>query len=347
MLSRIAPYLVFILLGAFILGSQVFFVVDEPEQAIVLQFGEPVRTITEPGLSMKTPFIQNVLTFDKRVLSSDATPQEYLTSDKKRLVVDHVTRWQIVDPLAFYKAVRTENSARARLDEFVFSGLREELALVPFQDVISDEREPIMTQVAETSAVKARSLGINVVDVRIKRADLPEDVEESVFLRMRAERQRESSLFRAEGEEQANIIRSQADRASTVISAEGYQEAQSLRGEGEAEAIRIYAEALEQDPEFYAFSRRLEAYSSILKQGDNLVIPADAEFFRYLTNPETPAEIGTEDAAESEPEETAAESEPVEEAAVEEEAAPEAAAEADAEQVAEAPADAESEDSGE
>ncbi len=294
MLSRIAPYMVFILLGAFILGSQVFFIVNEPEQAIVLQFGEPQRTITEPGLSIKTPFVQNVLKFDKRVLSSDASPQEYLTSDKKRLVVDHVTRWEIVDPLAFYKAVRTERSARARLDEFVFSGLREELALVPFKDVISDERERIMGTVAETSAVKAKSLGISVLDVRIKRADLPEDVEESVFLRMRAERQRESSLFRAEGEEQANIIRSQADRASTVISAEGYQESQALRGEGEAEAIRIYAEALEQDPEFYAFSRRLEAYASALKNGDSLVIPADSDFFRYLTNPETPVQVAAE-----------------------------------------------------
>lgn len=294
MLSRFGPFLVILLIAAFVLGSQLFFIVNEPEQAIVLQFGEPVRTITEPGLSMKTPFIQNVLKFDKRVLSSDASPQEYLTSDKKRLVVDHVTRWQIVDPLAFYKAVRTERAARGRLDEFVFSGLREELALVPFQDVISDQREPIMDKVTETSAAKARALGVNVVDVRVKRADLPEDVEESVFLRMRAERERESSLFRAEGEEQANIIRSRADRDATVISAEGYQEAQKLRGEGEAEAIRIYAEALEQDPEFYAFSRRLEAYSSILKRGDSLVIPADSEFFRYLTDSETPAEGASE-----------------------------------------------------
>jgi len=299
MFSRIAPILLFILVAAVILGSQVFFIVDEPEQAIVLQFGEPVRTITEPGLSIKTPFIQNVLKFEKRVLSSDASPQEYLTSDKKRLVVDHVTRWQIVDPLVFYKAVRTERAARGRLDEFVFSGLREELALIPFQDVISDQREPIMDKVTDTSASKARSLGINVVDVRVKRADLPEDVEDSVFQRMRAERERESSLFRAEGEEQANIIRSRADRDATVISAEGYQEAQKLRGEGEADAIRIYAEALEQDPEFYSFSRRLEAYSSILKRGDSLVIPADSEFFRYLTESTTPDQgDGEEEASE-------------------------------------------------
>lgn len=284
MLGRIAPYIIILLVALFILGNQFFFIVEEPEQAIILQFGEPIRTITEPGLSTKLPFIQNVLIFDKRILSSDASPQEYLTTDKKRLVVDHVTRWRIINPLEFYKAVRTESTARGRLDEFVFSGLREELALVPFTDVISEEREAIMKQVAETSAEKAAPLGIEVVDVRVKRADLPEDVEQSVFDRMRAERQRESSLFRAEGEEQANIIRAQADRDSTVISAEGYQIAQVTRGEGEAEAIRIYAEALGKNLEFYAFSRRLEAYAESLKAGDKIVIPADSDFFRYLTD---------------------------------------------------------------
>jgi membrane protease subunit HflC len=178
--------------------------------------------------------------------------------------------------------VRTEAGARARLDDIVFSELRRELANTDFVDVIADERENIMERVARTSATKATEFGIDIVDVRVKRADLPEEVEQSVFDRMRAERQRESSLFRAEGEEEANIIRAQADRDSTVISAEGYAEAQRLRGEGEAEAIRIYAEALSQDPEFYAFSRRLEAYGKILKDGDRVVIPADSDFFGYL-----------------------------------------------------------------
>jgi membrane protease subunit HflC len=226
--------------------------------------------------------VQNVILFEKRVLSSDAPPQEYLTADKKRLVVDHVTRWQITDPLLFFKAVRTETGARARLDDIVFSELRQELATVNFGDVIAQERESIEERVAESAAAKASEFGIKVVDVRTKRADLPEEVEQSVFDRMRAERQRESSLFRAQGEEQANIIRAQADRAGTVIRAEGEQEAQQLRGEGEAAAIRIYAEALSQDLEFYTFSRRLEAYARILNQGDTLVIPANAEFFRFL-----------------------------------------------------------------
>lgn len=276
--------IVILLLIGVIIASQVLFIVDETNQAIILQFGEPIKTVQTPGLNAKMPFVQNIILFEKRVLSSDAPPQEYLTTDKKRLVVDHVTRWQITDPLLFFKAVRTEAGARARLDDIVFSELRQELATISFTDVIAQERENIEERVAKSAAEKAGEFGINVVDVRTKRADLPEEVEQSVFDRMRAERQRESSLFRAEGEEQANIIRAQADRAGTVIRAEGEQEAQQLRGEGEAEAISIYAEALSQDPEFYAFSRRLEAYAGILNQGDTLVIPANAEFFRFLIN---------------------------------------------------------------
>jgi len=301
MRNRIVLVLIVLLVLAAVVWRQFFFVVAETDQAIILQFGDPMRTIVDPGLAWKTPFIQNVIFFEKRILSSDAEPQEYLTADKKRLVIDHVTRWRIADPLAFFKAVRTELGARARLDDIVFSELREELAKVPYVDVVAEEREAIMERVTVTSADKAQAFGIQVEDVLIKRADLPEEVEQSIFDRMRAERQRESSLFRAEGEEQANIIRAQADRAGTVILAEGYQEAQVLRGEGEAEAIRIYAESLEQDPEFFAFSRRLEAYALTLKQGDRLVIPADADFFHYLTNSSdfvaAPAPDGAQDEA--------------------------------------------------
>ena len=273
-----------LLIAAVIFANQVFFVVDETKQAIVLQFGDPIRTIRSPGLATKLPFVQDVTLFEKRVLSSDAPPQEYLTTDKKRLVVDHVTRWRITDPLLFFKTVSTEARARARLDDIVFSELRRELATVNFVDVISQERENIMETVARSSAEKAREFGIELVDVRIQRADLPEVVQQSVFNRMRAERQRESSLFRAEGEEQAAIIRAKADRDRTVILAEAYRESQRLRGEGEALAIRIYAQALEQDPEFYAFLRRLQAYETTLKEGDTIVIPADSDFFRYLIN---------------------------------------------------------------
>ena len=285
MRKRIVGLVLVLLILAAVVALQSLFIVDETNQAIILEFGDPVATIQEPGLATKVPFIQNVIYFEKRILSSDAPPQEYLTSDKKRLVVDHVTRWRITDPLRFFKAVKTEAGARARLDDIVFSELRRELATVLFVDVISQERENIMERVALSTAEKAGEFGIDVVDVRVKRADLPEEVEQSVFNRMQAERQRESSLFRAEGEEQANIIRAQANRDSTVILAEGYGEAQRIRGEGEAEAIRILAEALSQDLEFYSFSRRLDAYAEVLKNGDTVVIPADAEFFRFLIDP--------------------------------------------------------------
>lgn len=284
MRGLISTVVVILVIGGLFFLSQSLFTVDETEQAIILQFGDPVATIQEPGLAFKLPFIQNVITFDKRVLSSDALPQEYLTADKKRLVVDHVTRWRISDPLAFFKAVRTEAGARARLDDIIFSELRRELATVEFLDVISNQREAIEERVAASALDKAAEFGITVLDVRTKRADLPQEVEQSVFDRMRAERQRESSLLRAEGEELGNIIRAQADRSSAVIVAEGEQQAQRLRGEGEAEAIGIYAEALSQDLEFYAFTRRLQAYDTVLKRGDRLIVPADAEFFRYLLN---------------------------------------------------------------
>jgi len=279
---RILRWLIAILIAGGILVGQVFFVVDETTQAIVLQFGDPIRNIRNPGLATKLPFIQDVTYFEKRVLSSDAPPQEYLTTDKKRLVVDHVTRWRIADPLLFFQAVGTEAGVRARLDDIVFSELRGELAKADFVEVISRERESIMESVAASAAEKAKEFGIDIVDVRVKRADLPVEVEQSVYLRMQAERQRESSLFRAEGEEQAAILRAQADRERTVILAEGYARSQSLRGEGEALAISIYAQALEQDPEFYAFIRRLEAYKTILKEGDIIVVPVDSDFFRYL-----------------------------------------------------------------
>ncbi|MHC4074523.1 MAG: protease modulator HflC, partial [Planctomycetota bacterium] len=183
---RFGTILALLLVIGAIVASQSLFIVEETSQAIILQLGEPINTVQTPGLNTKLPFFQNVIFFEKRVLSSDAPPQEYLTSDKKRLVVDHVTRWRIEDPLLFFKAVRTEAGARARLDDIVFSELRRELATVEFTDIIAGERENIMERVAASSAEKASEFGIDVVDVRTKRADLPEEVEQSVFDRMRA-----------------------------------------------------------------------------------------------------------------------------------------------------------------
>ena len=197
--------------------------------------------------------------------------------------VDPVTRWRIVDAYRFFISVRDEAGARVRLDDLVFSALRRELAADAFEDVIAKNREAIMETVAASVREQAKDFGIEIIDVRIKRADLPREVQGSVFARMVAERQREASRLRAEGEERARLIRGDADRQSTIISAEAQRQAQQLRGEGDAEATAIYGSALQQDPEFYAFQRSLEAYTSILSAESTLILSADSELFRYLT----------------------------------------------------------------
>ncbi len=273
--------------------SQVTFVITETNQAIVLQLGEYQYTARDPGLHFKLPFIQDAVYFDRRLLSSDAAPQEYLTLDKKRVRVDHVTRWRIIDPLKFFVSVQNENGARARLDDVVFSELRRTLATFNFDVMIANERENIMEAVTIASRERALDFGIEVVDVRFKRADLPEEVEESVFERMKAERAREANRYRAEGEEQGAEIMASADRERIVIVAEADETAARIRGEGDAEAIAIYADALNQDPEFFAFRRRLEAYVKVLKRGDILVISPESEFFKYLVDPSPRLDTGT------------------------------------------------------
>ncbi|MDP2727838.1 MAG: protease modulator HflC, partial [Dehalococcoidia bacterium] len=246
---------VILFIVAWVLVGQTTFVVDVKEQAIVLQFGEYVKTVKEPGLYLKAPFAQSVATFDKRVLLSDTPPGEYLELDKKRLVVDNITRWRIGDPLEFYKSVRSEAGALARVQPIVFSELRDELALRPMDAIIGMEREDIMDRVARRVQTKVAPFGIEIVDVRIMRVDLPVEVQESVFARMKAERERLGKGFRAEGEEAAAILRAEADKQVTILSAEGYQQSQRLRGEGDAQATAIYAGSFQRDPEFYGFLR--------------------------------------------------------------------------------------------
>ena len=282
---------IIILAVAVIFVSQSVFVVDETNQAIITQFGEFRRTVNEAGLHFKLPFLQNATYLERRMLSSDALSQEYLTLDKKRAVVDHVTRWRIADPLRFFVTVRTEMGAQARLDDIVGSELRRQLGVHNLEDVIAEKREPIMEIIAESSREEATRFGIHIVDVRIKRADLPPAVQQSVFKRMEAERKRESARYRAEGEERGALIRAEAERQRTVILADAQEKAQALRGEGDAQAIAIYAEAFNQDPEFFAFSRRLEAYQKILGEQDILVLDSDSDFFTYLTgHSPTPAD---------------------------------------------------------
>jgi modulator of FtsH protease HflC len=267
-----------------LLVPQAFFLLDEREQAIITQFGAYVRTVTQPGLHTKVPFVHTVHRFDRRVLATDAQPAEYLTLDKKRVVVDYVARWRIADPLAFFKSVRTLEGARARIEDIVFSELRRELASQEFAPVTSELREPTMAAVAQSSRERMTSFGIALIDVRIKRADLPTEVQQSVFARMVAERSRIAKRYRSEGEEEAAKLRAETDKQREILLAQAYERSQRLRGEGDAAAAAIYASAYERDPRFYLFVRTLEAYDEMLTPDTLLVLPGDAAMFRLLSH---------------------------------------------------------------
>jgi membrane protease subunit HflC len=270
------------------------FTVPQWLQAVVLQLGEPVRTIREPGLYFKIPFIQSVIYFDKRLLDYDASPKELLTRDKQQLVVDNYTRWRIVDPLQFYRAVRDEMGAQSRLDDIVYSNLRENFGRQTLEQIVSRKGGELMDDVTKRSDERARDYGIEILDVRIKRADLPEKNEQNVFNRMKTERERLAKKFRAEGEEAASRIRSESDKEATVITAEARRDAQIRRGQGDAEAIRIYADAFGRDPEFFELVRTLEAYRAALGEDTTLVLSPDGAFFRYLKELEPPPPGSTE-----------------------------------------------------
>lgn len=277
-------FIIVLLIAGFILLSEVLFTVNETEQCIITQFGEYIRTIQEPGLHAKAPFIQKLHRFEKRILIADSSPSEYLTRDMKRVLVDHITRWRITDPHEFYKSVRTEASALSRLDDTVTGRLREEIARHDFIGLIRDHRENVMEAVTAETRERALTYGIEVIDTRIKRLDLPTEVEKSVFDRMEAERRRMAMRYRAEGEEQAREIRAQADKEKEIILARAYETSQSLRGEGDAAASAIYAEAYRQDPEFYSFLKRLETYRQVLP-GSTIILPASSDLFKYLEKP--------------------------------------------------------------
>lgn len=262
------------------------FVIDETELAIVTQFGEYKRSITAPGLFFKTPFVQHVDRMERRIISSDAPAAEYLTLDKKRLVADPVTRWRIDDPLLFFKTVHDVSGARARLDDIVLSEMRREIASHNFGDIVGNARDPLMLAVGARTGTKARTeFGIQIIDVRIKRADLPKEVQESVFARMRAERDRIAKQYRSEGEEEAAKIRAQTDMEKTIILAKAYETAQKQRGEGDAESTSIYAGSYGKDAEFYSFQRSLEAYEHSLDGKSSIVLSTGSELFKHLANP--------------------------------------------------------------
>jgi membrane protease subunit HflC len=265
------------------------FTVPQWMQAVVVQLGEPVRTVREPGLYAKLPLIQEVLYFDRRLLDYDAAPKEILTKDKQQLVVDNYSRWRIIDPLQFYRTVRNEDGAQSRLDDIVYSNVRETLGRHTLSEIVSDKRIALMEEVTRRSNERSGEYGIEVVDVRIKRADLPEKNEQNVFSRMRTERERQAKKFRAEGDEESRKIRSEADKQVKILLADARKQSEVSRGEGDAQAVGIFAEAYGRDPEFYAFVRTLDAYRATLGQGTTLVLSPDSEFFRLLKSSETPA----------------------------------------------------------
>lgn len=276
--------IVIVVVIATVLAMSVF-TVDETEQAILTQLGKFVREVKQPGLHFKVPLIQKEHKFEARVLEYDAAAAKIITDDKKHLVIDNYARWKIIDPLKFYQTVGNEPGAQSRLDDIVFSEMREELARHTLTEIVSVNREKIMEKVAEQCDQKAEDYGIQVIDVRIKRADLPQEVTQSVFDRMKAERERIAKRYRSEGEEEAVKIKADADKQKTILLAEAYEKAEKLKGKGDAEALRIYAQAYEKDPEFYSFVRTLEAYGNSLGEGTTIVLPAGSEFFKYLNPP--------------------------------------------------------------
>jgi len=264
------------------LGLSPFFVVDLTETAIVVALGKPVRTITEPGLKFKIPFYHQVTFFDKRFLDYDAPARDVITSDKKSMVIDNFAKWRIVDPLKVYQAFQTQRGALQRLDDIVYSELRVELGRHELAEIVSANRAIIMKLVSDRSNDKASVYGLEVLDVRIKRADLPEQNEKAIFARMQAERERQAKQYRAEGEEEAQKIRSEAEKDKEIILAKAYKTSQELKGAGEARAYKIYADAYKQDPKFFEFVRTMEAYKKTFAKDTTMVLTPDSEFLKYL-----------------------------------------------------------------
>ena len=261
------------------------FIVKEVNQAIVLQFGDPKRIITKPGLNFKLPFIQNVVFLDKRILNLDAPPEEVIASDQKRLIVDAFARFQIIDPLKFYISVGNERVARSRLSTIINSRIRSVLGTQRLQTLLSEDRTKQMALIQEGVNNEAEKFGIKIIDVRIKRADLPQANSDAIFARMQTERNREAKEFRAKGAEMAVTITSTADKEVTVILADAQKKSEIMKGEGDGQRNKIFADAFGQDPQFFAFYRAMQAYEKALIGGEtSLVLSPDSEFFKFFGN---------------------------------------------------------------
>ncbi|MDH5508976.1 MAG: protease modulator HflC [Nitrospinota bacterium] len=283
-LTALAPVLLVVVV---LLGSDTFFIVNENEQAVITQFGRFVRKIQEPGLKYKTPLLQSVIYYDNRLLDHDVQPQEVVTKDKRTLVVDNFSKWKIVDPEKFYKRAKTEKVAEERLRDIIYSELRQDFGAHDLNEIISAKRVDLMRLVTERSNAKVLELemGVEIVDVRIKRADLPPSNQQAVFNRMRAERKRIARQFRSKGDEEAQKIRATTDKEKVIILAEAYKTEQEIRGKGDAESIRITAEAFGKNPKFFEFLRSLEAYRTAISEQDSMVLTHNSPFLKYLKEP--------------------------------------------------------------
>jgi membrane protease subunit HflC len=283
--------LVLVLLALF----RPWYILDETEQGVIVQLGKPVRVVRESGFHLKLPYpFQVVQKFERRLLEYDSPPEEVITRDKKTLVVDSYVRWRIADPLVFLRTVVSESGAVVRIDDVVYSELRTEIGRVDLFDLVSRVRGEVMSRITARSNEKTREFGVEIVDVRIKRADLPKQNEEAIFQRMKSERERQARQYRSEGEEEATKIRAEADKERALILAEAEKQAQMLRGEGEAEALRIYAGAYAKNPEFFAFLKTLELYEKSLKEGDTLILTPASDLLRYLRSAQEPEPQGAE-----------------------------------------------------
>lgn len=273
----------FVLGAVGVVGANSTFILEETEQAMVLEFGKVKKLVAEPGLHFKTPFVQQLTFFDKRILETDSKPEEIQSKEKEPMVVDSFTRWRIVDAQKFYQTVQSERRARSRLNIIVNSNLRQELARHNSKEIVSGDREEVMAKVLKAARVEAEPLGIEVIDVRIKRADWPANISQAVYARMNAERNKEAKEIRAQGAEKAQEIKARSERDRTILLAEAQRDAQKLRGEGDAESIKISARAFNKDVKFYEFLRSMEAYENSFNDKETLmVLDPSMKFFKYF-----------------------------------------------------------------
>ena len=276
----------FVLLVAIVVGYSSIFTVNQTDQALQVRLGDPIRVITEPGLNFKAPFIDTIITIDKRILDLENPAQEVIASDQKRLVVDAFARYRIKDALRFYQSIGSIQAANIQLTTLLNASLRRVLGEVTFITVVRDDRDALMTKIRDQLDRESASYGISVIDVRIRRADLPEQNSQAVYQRMQTERQREAAEFRAQGGQKAQEIRSKADREATVIIAEANSKSEQIRGEGDGERNRLFAESYGKDADFFAFYRSMTAYENSLKSNDTrFLLRPDSEFFRFFANP--------------------------------------------------------------